>query len=192
MTRNSASGGSTDTTTRSAPTMMGPADPENGLCLLVVEDDEADTYLILRALLNHPAVATVAHAPDGVEALRMLEAGEVDPDLAFIDLQMPRKNGLDLLLAFNAVAKRRDGGFPMVVLTSSASPADAQRSRIRSAVRVITKPESAVLLGVALTTAIDAAFPYARLAVAPRKRRRPVQHEIRFVGVDPFGYDKLA
>ena len=69
----------------------------------------------------------------------MVDDGEVAPDLAFIDLQMPRKGGLSLLAAF---AKRPAPGFPMVVLTSSTTPADAMRSRMRGAIRVISKPDS--------------------------------------------------
>jgi len=176
----------------SVATMAGPADPSEGLCLLVVEDDDADTYLIFRALMNHPAVAKVAHAPDGVEALRMVESGEIEPDMAFIDLQMPRKSGLDLLTALNGLAERRDGGFPMVVLTSSSSPADAQRSRLRSAIRVITKPESVHLLEVALNSAISAVCPYAKTIGAPRKRRREAPRQIGFSGVDAFGNDRLG
>src|ERR1700679_3473275 len=84
-------------------------DQPAGLCVLVVEDDEADAYLIGRALSRQPSVSVVVRAADGVEALRMVEQGEVAPDLAFIDLQMPRKNGFNLLAAF---AGRAECGFP--------------------------------------------------------------------------------
>ena len=110
-----------------------------GLSVLVVEDNAADTYLICRALADQCGVDQVACAVDGVEALRMVDDGEVFPDIAFIDLQMPRKGGLSLLSAF---AERPAACFPMVVLTSSTTPADVMRSRMRGAVRVISKPDS--------------------------------------------------
>lgn len=113
-----------------------------GLCLLVVEDDDADAYLICRALSGHPAVGEVVRAIDGVEALRMVESGEVAPDLAFIDLHMPRMNGFSLLVAF---AEQPEPVFPIVVLTSSTAPADAMRSRLKGAIRVFSKPDT--LLG---------------------------------------------
>jgi len=100
-----------------------------GLCILAVEDDEADAYLIRRALADNPMVGKVVHACDGLEALAMVNNGLVKPDLAFIDLRMPRLDGFELLVAF---ADRPREGFPMVVLTSSASPGDAIRSRLRS------------------------------------------------------------
>jgi CheY-like chemotaxis protein len=87
----------------------------------------------------------------------MVDAGEVTPDLAFIDLNMPRKNGLDLLVD---LGERKAGGLPMVVLTSSSSPTDAMRSRLRSASRVLTKPDSIDALGAELSAAIAALAPF--------------------------------
>src|SRR5258708_5264340 len=92
------------------------SDQPPGLCILVVEDDEADAYLIARALASQPMVGTVVRALDGVEALEMVERGKVAPDLAFIDLHMPRKNGFSLLVA---LGDRSEPRFPAVVLTSS-------------------------------------------------------------------------
>jgi CheY-like chemotaxis protein len=120
-------------------THTGAPGHPRGLSLLLVEDDEADAYLIGRALTDNPAIGKVTHARDGVEALRMVERGEVEPDLAFIDLHMPLMDGFALLVAFT---NSYSVTFPMVVLTSSSSPSDAIRSRLRNAVRVITKPDS--------------------------------------------------
>jgi CheY-like chemotaxis protein len=127
-----------------------------GLCVLVVEDDEADAYLIGRALEDNPAIETVRRARDGVEALGMIALGEVRPDIAFIDLHMPRMDGFDLL---TALANRPTPSFPLAVLTSSAAPNDAIRSRLRRAARVVTKPDNVADLQAALTIAVDALCP---------------------------------
>ena len=127
-----------------------------GLTVLVVEDDEADAYLNKRGLARHEAVETVVVAPDGVEAFRMVEEREVEPDLAFIDLHMPRKNGFNLLAALAAGTAPR---FPMVVLTSSTAPTDAMRSRLRGAIRVVTKPDTEQAMAVELASAIAAVRP---------------------------------
>lgn len=127
----------THTDARAPP--AASARQSGGLNLLLVEDDEADAYLIKRALADNPAVGTVIHARDGVEALRMVKCGEAEPDLALIDLHMPLMDGFSLLVAFpNSCAVT----FPMVVLTSSSSPSDAIRGRLRNAVRIVTKPDS--------------------------------------------------
>ena len=125
-----------------------------GLCVLVAEDDEADAYLICRALARQPEVAKVVHVSDGVVALWMVEQGQVAPDLAFIDLRMPRLGGLSLL---SALAERSEPGFPMAVLTSSNALIDATRSRMRGAFRVISKPDSSAELEIELASAVAAA-----------------------------------
>jgi signal transduction histidine kinase/DNA-binding response OmpR family regulator len=130
-----------------------PGEAPDKLCLLVVEDNEADAYLIQRALQRHPSVGRIVHAVDGLEALEMIERGEVEPDLAFIDLHMPRKNGFDLLVA---LACRPQRSFPMVVLTSSNAPTDVIRCRLRGAVQILNKPDTAEQLAISLTSAVDA------------------------------------
>lgn len=123
------------------------------LCVLLLEDDDADAYLARRALSLLPRVGQVARAKNGREALALLQSGKVVPDIAFVDLQMPTMDGLDFLgtcvdLGLAAV--------PMVVLTSSSALNDALRSRVRGALRVITKPENPADLQQALQEAIDA------------------------------------
>lgn len=144
----------------------------SGLCILAVEDDDADAYLICRALGDNPTVGKVVHARDGVEALALIESGEVTPDLAFIDLRMPRMDGFDLLVA---VATRPRLGFPMVVLTSSGSPDDAIRSRLRGATRVIAKPAAVTELYAVLKAAIEAICPGGRAGIALPSRNPGLQ-----------------
>ena len=146
-----------------------------GLCVLVAEDDEADAYLICRALARQPGIGKVVHVPDGVVALWMVEHGQVSPDLAFVDLKMPRIGGLGLLVA---LAERTESEFPVVVLTSSNAPLDATRSRLRGAFRVITKPETVEALEFELASAVAARIlrRFIREPVARRRagtRRRP-------------------
>ena len=119
--------------------------------ILLVEDDEPDAYLIRRALAGNPRVREVILAENGVEALQLIDRGEVSPDLAIVDLHMPRKNGFELMHDFAI----RDGArFPSVVLTSSASGADALRAAHCGAVEFVTKPDTVEKLAVALDRAI--------------------------------------
>ena len=143
---------------------------EQGVCVLVVEDDDADAYLIERALSANPNISGIIRATDGVEALHLVDIGAVDPDIALIDLQMPRKSGFHLLVDF---ASRREPCFPMIVLTSSTAPTDAMRSRLRGATRVLTKPDSVEDLEAVLSAAISSActgITLSRSARAPKRR----------------------
>jgi CheY-like chemotaxis protein len=153
-----------------------------GLCILAVEDDEADAYLIRRALADNPMVGKVVHACDGLEALSMVDSGMVNPDLAFIYLRMPRMDGFHLLIAF---ASRPRQGFPMVVLTSSGSPDDAIRGRLRGAIRVITKPATVPELYTVLKTAIEAICPGAG-------KRQSVNNEYLLEGQQSRGLRRTA
>ena len=107
--------------------------------VLLVEDDEADAYLVERALNDNPRVGQIVRAKDGEEALGMIDAGEIKPDLAIIDLSMPRKDGFTLLKDF---ASRENVSFTSIVLTSSKAGADARRAWMRGADRFFTKPKT--------------------------------------------------
>ena len=114
-----------------------PSPNVRNLNILLVEDDDADAYLIEAALYGHVRVGAIVRARDGVEALDLIDAAAIRPDLAIIDLKMPRKDGFGVLLALR---ERINVDFPAVVLTSSRAGADALRSRKRGAVMFITKP----------------------------------------------------
>ncbi len=121
------------------------------LRVLLVEDDDADSYLIRRALGEIPRVAEIRVARDGVEALELIDNWAAGPDLAIVDLKMPRKDGFTLLRDF---AARKSPTFPTVVLTSSRSGADVYRAKKRGATEFVTKPNALDKLKAALDEVI--------------------------------------
>jgi CheY-like chemotaxis protein len=124
---------------------------ESGLEVLVVEDDEADAYLIRKALERDQRVSVMVFASDGVEALEILDQGWLHPDVAIIDLNMPRKDGFGLLVELQC---RPRAVFPRIVLTSSVVKSDAIRSRLRGADCFLTKPDTIEELHFRLSHAI--------------------------------------
>jgi CheY-like chemotaxis protein len=129
----------------------GFPDNADGLQVLIVEDDAADAYLIKCALANNPRIGSITRVTDGIQALRAIEEGDATPDVAIIDLQMPRMDGFRLLVE---LACRKQHNFPKFVLTSSMARTDLVRSRLRGADRVLTKPDTLKELEVMLTHAI--------------------------------------
>ncbi len=121
------------------------------LQILLVEDDEADAYLIRRALARNPRVGEVVLAEDGVEALELFDRQWISPDLAIVDLQLPRKDGHALL---KDLARRSAARFPSIVLSSSKSARDALRATQNGAVEFVTKPKSEEQLKAILDRAI--------------------------------------
>jgi CheY-like chemotaxis protein len=117
--------------------------PSRPIEILLVEDNPGDVRLTREALQeakvrNHLAVAT-----DGVEALAYLRRetpyeDAVRPDLVLLDLNLPRKDGREVLAAIKADPDLKR--LPVVVLTTSTAQQDIHESYDLYANCYITKP----------------------------------------------------
>jgi CheY-like chemotaxis protein len=111
--------------------------------VLLVEDDPGDIVLIREAFADHKVGNSLSVVSDGVEALAFLrrEYGYEDaprPDLILLDLNLPRKDGSEVLAEIKA-----DPGLstiPVVVLTTSEADEDILRSYELHANAYVTKP----------------------------------------------------
>jgi DNA-binding response OmpR family regulator len=98
--------------------------------MLLVEDNVDDETLTLRALRKNNIRNEIVVAHDGVEALDYLfatgaHAGRdlnVMPQVAFLDLKLPRIDGLEVLRRVRAEWRTRR--LPVVILTSSNEEED--------------------------------------------------------------------
>lgn len=126
------------------------------ITVLLLEDDDGDAYLTKRELMRLPRVANILRAKNGQEAIGLLQSGQVSPDIAFVDLQMPTMDGLEFL---SECLTTGVGAIPMVVLTSSSARNDAIRSRVRGALQVITKPDDTGELRRLLNEALESFVP---------------------------------
>ena len=111
--------------------------------ILLVEDSPSDTDLTLEALKDFKVRNHVSVVEDGVMALQFLRregpyAEAPRPDLIMLDLNLPRKDGREVL----AVIKADDDlkTIPVVVLTTSRADQDIQRAYQLNANCYITKP----------------------------------------------------
>jgi two-component system response regulator len=111
--------------------------------ILLVEDSPSDAELTLTALKMAKVVNQVSHVEDGVEAMEFLRqegkyAQSQRPDLILLDLNLPRKDGREVLEELKA-----DPDFqliPVVILTTSQAEQDIIRSYKLHANCYITKP----------------------------------------------------
>ena len=79
-------------------------EPANEKIKAIIIDDEKLARQDLASLLEkHPEIEIVAEAGNSIEAKKMIE--ELDPDLIFLDIQMPGKDGFELLAELNTGAK---------------------------------------------------------------------------------------
>ena len=111
--------------------------------ILLVEDNPGDVRLMMEALKEGKVLNGVHVVTDGVEAMAFLrrENGYADaphPDLMLLDLNLPRKAGLEALAEIKGDSKLRR--IPVVVLTTSQAEQDILESYDLHANCYVTKP----------------------------------------------------
>jgi len=107
------------------------------ITVLLVEDDPGDVVLIQEAFEHNKVRNTLHVAGDGVEAMEFLRTGS-RPDLILLDLNLPRKDGREVLAEVKGDAALRS--IPVVVLTTSKAEEDILRSYDLHANAYVTKP----------------------------------------------------
>lgn len=111
--------------------------------ILLVDDDAGDVRLTMEALKTMKMHTNLNIVSDGIEALAFLRReGKFNamprPDIIFLDLNMPRKDGREVLSEIKADADLKQ--IPVVVLTTSADEEDVLRSYKLHANCYVTKP----------------------------------------------------
>jgi CheY-like chemotaxis protein len=111
--------------------------------VLLVEDDPGDVLMTQEAFEEHKVNNRLTVVSDGSEALSYLRregafADAVRPDLILLDLNLPRRDGREVLAE---IKKDEDlGRIPVVVLTTSSADEDIMRSYQLHANAYVTKP----------------------------------------------------
>lgn len=98
--------------------------------ILLAEDNAADVYLVREALSAYGVKHDLSVVDDGEKAIEFLALTDADanrpsPQLLLLDLNLPRRSGLEILRFLRA--SRRFADIPVIVLTSSDSPQDRAR-----------------------------------------------------------------
>jgi CheY-like chemotaxis protein len=111
--------------------------------ILMVEDNDGDIFLTTEALKAAKVANQVHVVHDGVEALEFLRrqgkyAAAPCPDLILLDLNLPRKDGREVLQEIKADPELHK--VPIVVLTSSNAETDVCKSYSLHANCYIVKP----------------------------------------------------
>ena len=111
--------------------------------ILLVEDDEGDVVMTREALDEGKVLNRLHVMGDGVEAISFLrrEGEHADaprPDLILLDLNLPRRDGRQVLAEVKADDDLRR--IPVVVLTTSEAEEDVLRSYDLHANAYVTKP----------------------------------------------------
>lgn len=114
--------------------------------ILLVEDNEGDIYLISEALQDGKIKNKLNVVKDGKDALDLLRKkppyiDAVTPDLILLDINLPKTNGHEVLKIIKEDVALKN--IPVIILTTSSSPSDVQKSYTLHANCFITKPVDA-------------------------------------------------
>jgi two-component system, chemotaxis family, response regulator Rcp1 len=122
---------------------MSERQPGGPVEILLVEDNPADVRLTQEALKEGKVFNNLHWAKDGVEALEFLRregrhAGAPRPDIILLDLNLPKKDGREVLHEIKNDEKLKR--IPVVILTTSKAEEDVLKSYNLHANCYVTKP----------------------------------------------------
>jgi len=115
-------------------------EPETALEILVAEDNEINRKVLERMLTKaHHHCHLAADGESALDAIMELELRD-QLDLLILDLNMPGRNGIEVLQAYQYLAE--GSAAPVIILTADATPETAAACRAAGADAVLTKPIS--------------------------------------------------
>lgn len=113
--------------------------------ILLVEDNDTDAELTIRALRRNNLTNNIFRVKDGAEAIDFIfrtgcyqERPDADPGLVLLDLKLPKVDGIQVLRQIKS--NERSKSIPVVVLTSSAEEKDLVDSYRLGVNSYIVKP----------------------------------------------------
>jgi two-component system, LytTR family, response regulator len=133
----------------------------NPICAVIVDDEDLARRILREFLAHEPDIEVIAECANGFDAVKVI--GESQPNLVFLDVQMPKLDGFEVL-------ELVDGDFAVIFVTAYDSYAmkafeahavdyllkpfsrerfqtaiERARQRLNSTVQVLRKPEPAEL-----------------------------------------------
>ncbi len=116
----------------------------NKITALIIDDEELARKVIIRYLEKHPEIRRVEECENGFSGLKTIN--EVKPDIVFLDIQMPKINGFEMLEVLDEK--------PLIIF-STAYDEFAIKAFEHSAVDYLLKPYSQKRFSEAVNKAID-------------------------------------
>lgn len=134
----------------------------NLIYILLVEDNEGDVLLTKVALEESNVNFKLSVINDGKEALDFLNkegkyANEIMPQLVLLDINLPKKNGHEVLQYIKKTENLKH--IPVIMLTTSSSQNDIDLAYENNAVGFITKPSDVNDFIAAVATAVNSWIP---------------------------------
>lgn len=101
-------------------------------CILLIDDEEPDNFFHERTIRKVDCTEKVVARENGIDALEYLttlEDGKYpQPDLIFLDINMPKMNGWEFLEEYEKLDFAQKGNVVLVMLSTSLNPDDEKRA----------------------------------------------------------------
>ncbi|UMY65148.1 MULTISPECIES: response regulator [unclassified Flavobacterium] len=129
------------------------------LFILLADDDEDDRLFFKDAIEELKVRTVVNTVNDGVQLMEYLNAPDVQlPHVVFLDLNMPRKDGMECLKEIRADARLKD--LSIAIYSTSSSEEDIEETFVRGANIYIKKPNDFTALKKILSEVISLNWQY--------------------------------
>ena len=112
-------------------------DPFN---VLLADDDSDDCYFFKEALKEFPQPTNLVVVNDGEQLMQLLNEVNELPGVLFLDLNMPRMNGVQFLTQIKK--NRKLSVVPTIIYTTSGRPEDREETQRLGAAHFLTKGAS--------------------------------------------------
>ena len=127
--------------------------------IILAEDDDDDILFFIDAFDNLKISTKVNICKDGIELMDYLNTKDaVMPDVLFLDLNMPKKSGIDCLVEIKASSKM--AGIAIAIYSTSASEEDIEKTFVLGANIYIKKPSDFKKLQEVLSKVISINWQY--------------------------------
>lgn len=134
---------------------------ENSL-ILIVDDDTDDREIFCDIMGQIRSDVTVLEAKDGEHGLQTLLHSTKNPSAIFLDLNMPRINGLELLTILKAMNRFKE--VPVIMYSTSSSEREIRNSMDLGASGFIVKDADLTVMAKLISDALQGVFSLPRTA----------------------------
>ena len=114
-------------------------------CIMLIDDDKSDNFFHEREIKKADLSTSVIIKDSAIDALDYLKAmnekNDLQPDLIFLDINMPKMNGWEFLIEFSQLDRLIQVNTMIMILTTSNNETDRFRAKAWSFVSgYLTKP----------------------------------------------------
>ncbi len=106
--------------------------------IMIIDDNEGDLFL-MNEVFDSLGIKQISVVKDGKQAIDTLSGKKYYPELIFLDINLPKKNGHEVLEFIKQQQLLKE--IPVVMFSTSSALQDIQKSYMHDASGFMTKPE---------------------------------------------------